>query len=76
MVTKMPERKPTSKEAVMNKKVQFIKSKDAETVSELRKLGFIQVDETDGVSTFLNNSSFNFEENKNLKVTFSNILCV
>lgn len=46
----------------MNK--PFIKCKDAETIAELKKLGFVVLYEENGVVTFLNDVSkpLNFEK--------------
>lgn len=58
-----------------NKNAAFIKTKDKDTADIMKKLGFNLVDETDGVWTFVNDSSkpLVFEDNK---VFYSNMLCI
>lgn len=58
-----------------NKNAAFIKTKDKYTADIMKKSGFNLVDETDGIWTFVNDSSrpLVFEDNK---VFYSNMLCI
>lgn len=59
----------------MDKK--FIKTSSMETVAILSKLGFQQIDEHNGVYTFLNDEKLLFENGMDIKnVQFSNVLCI
>lgn len=59
----------------MDKK--FIKTSSMETVAILSKLGFQQIDEHNGVYTFLNDGKLLFENGMDIKnVQFSNVLCI
>ena len=58
----------------MDKK--FIKTSSLETVAILQKLGFQQIDENNGIYTFLNDGKFLFEKGMDIEnVQFSNVLC-
>ena len=58
----------------MDKK--FIKTSSLETVAILQKLGFQQIDENNGIYTFLNDGNRLFEKGMDIeKVQFSNVLC-
>ena len=58
----------------MDKK--FIKTSSLETVAILQKLGFQQIDENNGIYTFLNDGKLLFEKGVDIEnVQFSNVLC-
>lgn len=56
----------------------FIKTTDAETKETLLQLGFQLISEDGNVCTFVNNTTLTFDNinNKNLKITYSNILAI
>lgn len=58
-------------------KANFIKTTDVETKETLLQLGFQLISEDGNVCTFVNNSTLTFDNiNKNLKITYSNILAI
>ena len=58
----------------MDKK--FIKTSSLETVAILQKLGFQQIDENNGIYTFLNDGKLLFGKGMDIEnVQFSNVLC-
>ena len=58
-------------------KQNFIKTSDKPTADILLKLGFQQVDYSNGIYTFLNTDKINFSENiDKSKIQYSNMLCV
>ena len=60
----------------MSQKKNFIKTTDKETAEKLISLGFQLMSQDNGVYTFLNQSSnnFNFDEVDSKKMAYTNIL--
>lgn len=58
----------------MEKKINFIKTKDIETKEQLEKEGFTFLSYDSGVYTFLNDSHLRFSDNK--KIVTTNTLCM
>ena len=59
----------------MNKDI-FIKTKDSDTVEELRKLGYTEMPMENMYYVFMNDSNKNFESNIVGNAIFSNKLCI
>jgi hypothetical protein len=60
-----------------NKKQNFLKTKDISTATALSKLGFQQVDNSNGWVTFINNNKLHFSNDiDQSKIKYSNILCI
>jgi hypothetical protein len=58
-------------------KQNFIKTNDVSTAIELLKLGFQQVDNSDGYATFLNTDKLQFSDDiDKSKIQYSNMLCI
>jgi hypothetical protein len=56
---------------------KFIKTNDASTIAALIKLGFQQVDNSDGYATFLNTDKLQFSDDiDKSKIHYSNMLCI
>jgi len=55
----------------------FVKTSDEETARRLREAGFVELAKEDSKWVFLNEGGkLNFEENKDLKITYNDMLCV
>jgi hypothetical protein len=60
-----------------NKKQKFLKTKDVSTAVTLSKLGFQQMDNSNGWATFINNGKLQFSDDiDQSKIKYSNILCI
>ncbi len=58
-------------------KQNFIKSSDFDTIEMLRNLGFQQIDEQNGVVTFINDKNLKFSNEVNTsKLQYTNMLCI
>lgn len=58
-------------------KQNFIKTQDQSTATTLLKLGFQQVDFSNGIYTFLNTDKIRFSSDiDQSKIQYSNILCI
>lgn len=54
----------------------FIKTSDQETAEMLKKENLELIDFSNGIYTFINKPSKKFNSSDNLKLTYSNMLCV
>lgn len=54
----------------------FVKTSDINTRDGLIASGFVLVDYTDGIYTFVNSQTINCEKDLKEKVTYSNILTI
>lgn len=58
-------------------KQNFIRSSDKETIDALKNLGFKQIDEQNGVVTFINDTNLKFSnEVDTSKLQYTNMLCI
>lgn len=56
-------------------KGSFIKTSDEETMQLLKSEDFELIDYSNGIWTFINNPKITFD-NKNIKITYSNMLAI
>lgn len=62
-----------------NKKMNFVRTSDADTAQQLRNSGFTELTEqSSAYYCFLNDGKLTFDENEeiNKKIHFTNILCI
>lgn len=58
-------------------KQNFIKTSDSETASKMINLGFQEIDEQNGIYTFLNTDKMQFSDDiDKSKIQYSNNLCI
>ena len=58
-------------------KYNFIKTQDSKIRDVLKRIGFKQIDETNGFYTFINDNTLKFSEDVDTsKIHYTNMLCL